>query len=405
MLTSASALTLLSLIGSRAVEATAIGHYRPQSPCTSFMLQVPITANNHIFDVVPVNNNIDAVNWAIDLDTWNEPAFPKRILENITISRTYDIFATLCIPPHGSKASNLQIATHGGGFDSRYWDPSVDPDEHSWVNAALNAGYSILTYDRIGCGQSSKPNAYTDMQHTTEVEVLRVLTEKVRDGTIQELASRSHRPLGPTIAFDKIIHVGHSMGSIVTYALISLYPNASDAVILTGFLVSSQVFNGRTTAGGREYAPENDPKLFANHSSGYVVIGTPLAFQTGFFSNRTNETTNIGGFKQEFLNYAFSVRQPESVVEMGSGVTLVLGNPTAPQFTGPVQIVLGEFDFIVCRGDCKGTYNMTDVENMFPVAKDVSVHLQPGTGHGLPLHNNATLGFKASLDWLSSQGF
>ena len=30
---------------------------------------------------------------------------------------------------------------------------------------------------------------------------------------------------------------------------------------------------------------------------------------------------------------------------------------------------------------------------------------QPGTGHGLPLHNNAQLGFRAMFDWLHKNGF
>lgn len=150
--------------------------------------------------------------------------------------------------PNSSKKTHLQIATHGGGFDSRSWDVRINPSQHSYVDAALGAGYSILTNDRIGCDQSSKPDAHTDIQLQGQVEILKVLTEKARDGTISRLASNFSKSSSSNVAFDKIIHVGHSMGSIVSYGLLSLYPNVSDAAILTGFLINKEVFSARVTA-------------------------------------------------------------------------------------------------------------------------------------------------------------
>lgn len=125
---------------------------RSNQPCTSFNVPVPITAHNHPYDIVHVNNNIDAVYFAQDLDTWDNPSFAERIVKNITISKTYDIYVQLCVPPNGSKKSRLQLATQGVAFDRRYWVPVVEPKNHAYVNAALDAGYSILTYDRLACG-------------------------------------------------------------------------------------------------------------------------------------------------------------------------------------------------------------------------------------------------------------
>jgi hypothetical protein len=82
--------------------ASPILEKRGSKPCTSFTIPVSITANNHIYDLVQVNSSIDAVQYAQDLDTWDNPSFPDRIIKNITISKTYDIHATLCVPTRGS---------------------------------------------------------------------------------------------------------------------------------------------------------------------------------------------------------------------------------------------------------------------------------------------------------------
>ncbi|KAK3678470.1 hypothetical protein LTR78_001767 [Recurvomyces mirabilis] len=401
-------LALLGHYGVKFAKASAIPYRAPRQPCTTFNVQVPITARQHLYDVVPVNNNIDAIHFAQDIDTWDSPSMVERITQNITISRTYDIHAQLCVSADGKKKNLLQIATHGGGFDSRYWEVMLQPDQHSYVRAALAAGYSILTYDRIGTGQSSKPDAYTDIQlpaHIEVLRVLRVLTEMVRNGTIASIASSWSCSGSASMHFDKIIHVGHSVGSITTYGLLSSYPTLSDAAVLTGFLVSKEVFDGRQTAGDLQYAPQNDPYLFADSSSGYAIPGTSGALQTGFFSSSVNTTTHIGGFEPEFLDYAYAIRQPQPVVEFGSGIVLYAEHSTAPLFTGPVQLLVGEFDFIVCLGDCKNTYNTTQANEMFPKARNFEIHLQQGGGHGLPFHNNATMGFQAQFDWLARNGF
>lgn len=53
----------------------------------------------------------------------------------------------------------------------------------------------------------------------------------------------------PTVKqhFKKVVHVGHSFGSIETYLLTTLYPTASDGIILTGWSTDSS-FLGQTLA-------------------------------------------------------------------------------------------------------------------------------------------------------------
>ena len=364
------------------------------------MVPVPVTANNSIYDVTHVNNNIDAAHWAQYEDTWDTPSAAERIIRNITISKTYNIHANLCVPPNGKKRSNLQIATHGAAFDSRYWNVPIDPEQHSYVSAALDEGYSILTYDRLGTGLSDKPDAYTEVQPPAELEILRGITEIARSGKLWEHVSHSASPLGSHVTFNKFIHIGHSYGSILTMALAAKYPNLSDAAIFTSAIYNKEIYSLQTPL-AYEFALDNDPKLFAGSKSGYLVPGTVSGIQTGFFSSRENKTTGIGGFEPRLLDYAYSIRQP---VPLAVHYALAVLDILALEFTGSVQFVVAEFDFLVCYGDCRNTYNTTELLEFYPKAADINVHVVPGTGHGLPLHNKARIGFDATLAWLDRRG-
>jgi hypothetical protein len=63
----------------------------------------------------------------------------------------------------------------------------------------------------------------------------------------------------------------------------------------------------------------------------------------------------------------------------------------------------GEFDFIVCDGFCPGAIE-APVAHFFAGSKALKIVLQPGTGHGLNYHKNATAGYKVITDYLSANG-
>ncbi|MCJ1326009.1 hypothetical protein MMC10_002672 [Thelotrema lepadinum] len=394
------------------VKAEAPPPLQSNRTCVEFMLPVSVTAQNAVYDVLRVDNNTEAAQFAIDQDTWDIPN--DQVIQNMTVSDTFDISAQLCIPQTGAKKTHLQIATHGLVFDKRYWDVPIKASEYSYVDAALQAGYSILTYDRLGTGLSDKPDAYTVVQAPLELEILRNITEQSRSGSLLQQAAAAASiafpnstttsfPFSSSLTFDKIIHVGHSFGSFLTDALLIKYPNLTDAAVITGFILNSQLANMTITSADVTYAAENDPISFSDRGSGYIVPATASALQATFFSTRANSTTGIGGFEPKLLEHAFETRQPLTVGEWISGGPLNLGAP-APNFTGPVQFVVAEYDFLVCRGDCKGTFSEDTLGLLYPAAKDVNVHIQEGTGHGLTMHKGAKAGYQVTLNWLDSNG-
>ncbi|EMC95826.1 hypothetical protein BAUCODRAFT_71197 [Baudoinia panamericana UAMH 10762] len=352
-------------------------------------LDIPITASapSAIYDLPVVDDNLSATAWAVQQDTWSTPDGSAAIKVNTTTMGTWNIHAQLCYPTvANNKVDVLQIATHGAYYDSRYWDPELDPENQSYVEAALKAGYSILTYDRLGAGQSDHPDAYTIVQAPLELEILRQLTVMARNGTLSAFCQ--HR------VPDKVVHVGHSFGSVMTSAFIGTYPELSDGAVITGYVLNKYFGSIGWTSWDVQFANESDIPF--SRPSGYVV-DSKSGIQNVFFGG--NLTT---AFTRQQFDYGNSIKQPVPIGELASSYQLVY--VTGPRFEGPIQYFLPEFDFFICGGDCKGVSNLTLLHGIYPNASTIEVAIQPNTGHGLTLHNNATAGYEVSFDFLNRHG-
>jgi pimeloyl-ACP methyl ester carboxylesterase len=102
-------------------------------------------------------------------------------------------------------------------FDKRYRDAPINPSEYSYVENAMNADYSILSYDRLGTGKSDNPDVYTVVSAPLELEILREISEMARSGDLMKHVKSNRIDTYQT--FNKLIHVGHSFGSSLTSAL------------------------------------------------------------------------------------------------------------------------------------------------------------------------------------------
>ena len=219
----------------------------------------------------------------------------------------------------------------------RYWDVRIKPSTYSYLDAALAEGYSVFTYDRLGTGKSQKPNGYDAVQVAPQVEILRQLTLLARAGKL--VTSSVSKPPGSSPSTKifaaykpkKIVHVGHSLGSITTIGLLNTDNGTlSDGAILTGFIYSNKGLGaGQLIPGwGFEYAKENDPVKFGDRSGGYIVQARPGNVQLQFVKK--------GTFEPALLDYAWQIRQPATVSEFLS-ISQVLGKKAAG-FKGAVQV-------------------------------------------------------------------
>lgn len=164
---------------------------------------------------------------------------------------------------------------------------------------------------------SSHGEPVNEIQAALEIEALHALTVMLRAGSITGVPKAQ-----------KVVHVGHSFGSIQTYALTSMYPSISDGIVLTGF---SQ--NGTFVpyfALGSNFIEANQAAALSAYPNGYLAPASATGVQIDFFSP--------GMFDPAILALAFATGQPVTVGEL-----LSLGSATASvnHFAGPCLIITG----------------------------------------------------------------
>ena len=197
-----------------------------------------------------------------------------------------------------------------------YWDFKLVPGQYSYVDAALEAGYSTFSWDRLGSGNSSKPDPYNTIQAPVELAVLIELTKLLRAGTV----------IAGTSAYKNVVHVGHSYGSDLSNYLVAVEPKLSDGIILTGYSNSfSYALPFFATIG--HLASTNQPKRFAGYSSGYLTWADMYSAQFGFFA--------FPYFDVQVLRVTEQTKWP---ITVGQALTQGVLNASAPAFTGPVMV-------------------------------------------------------------------
>lgn len=179
-------------------------------------------------------------------------------------------------------------------------------------------GFSTFAWDRLGIAESQHGEAVNEIQSSLEIAALYTLTNQLRQGEIPGISCK----------FDKVVHVGHSFGSIQSYSLVVLHPEASDGLVLTGFTQATS-FVPDFLYGGN-FVLANGVASFADYPDGYLAAGNPSGVQTNFFSP--------GDFSPDLLDLGYSSGQPVTVGEL-----LTIGAQTAASnpLTGPVLVITG----------------------------------------------------------------
>lgn len=167
---------------------------------------------------------------------------------------------------------------------------------YSYVNQAVDHyGYATLSHDRLGIGMSSKGDAVNEIQVLLEVAALKALTDKLRAGTIPGAAK-----------FAKVLHVGHSFGSVQSYVLSAQYPSISDGLGLTGFAQNGS-FLSQFLLGGNFRGAQVYPQ-FATLPRGYLAPASEQGVHINFFSPHE--------FDPAILPFAYATGQPVTMGEL-----------------------------------------------------------------------------------------
>jgi len=256
----------------------------------------------------------------------------------------------------------------------RYWASSYKPEQYSFAHYALNAGYSIFYYDRLGTGLSSRISGFEN-QAAPQVELLARIVRAIR----------SNQYTGD-IKAAKVALVGHSYGSFVSNGLVAKYPKLIDTAILTGIAYPNpNDLAARTTVWG--------PTVFANR----VAKTLPVASRPQFSQTLDNGYlgfVDMFSYIQAFLTqpdyevsaaeYSFSVSQALAIGEFLEGFSA----PVAKGFKGKVLVTSGQFDLLLCNGECESTFANGLQDDIFVDTKVIK-YVQPGAGHGQNFASNA----------------
>ena len=123
--------------------------------------------------------------------------------------------------------------------------------------------------------------------------------------------------------------------------------------------------------------------MFSNIAT-YVLPCSPSPLP--FHTIQTHQTNSLDRFfKQPYFDIgvvktADANKEPFALMEV---ITLGI-TPLGTNFTGPVLVLTGEYDFIFCTGYCGGIL-IPSAEKTFPDSKGLEVYMQPDSGHGINL--------------------
>jgi len=298
---------------------------------------------------------------------------------SLNATEHYNVVGTLCSQgPAAGKT--VQLLLHGATYDRSYWDFPYQREHYSYVLSATKRGYATFNLDRIGNGASDHPNSgLVDM--VTNGFVIHQVVQALRNGAIQP-------------GFAKVIVVGHSMGSLSTLQYASAFPGEANGIILTGFSHDIDWTWANGTFLPSFYPAAMDPKFSGQFPGDY------------YYFTSLPGTRGVNMYYQPNADPAVialdeSLKQTVTYAELMTGGAIIY-TPISLSITGPVQIVIGQYDLLFCGPliNCADKDNVQAFEeSQFSSAACVDTEVINDAGHVLNLHNNANATYIKMLAW------
>lgn len=287
------------------------------------------------------------------------------------------IHGTLCTPP--DPDGDLQILVSGATYNSWYWSGEGDP-AYSYVAAANQAGTTTFAIDPLGTGASTKP-------------LSALLTGAVQASAIHQVihAARAGRLDG--LAYQRVLLVGHSLGSLDSILTASTYAGDVDGVVLTGFTHYLSVagltdaFVGSLRPADLEgFGPSVDPLYLT------TVPGTREAL---FDAADDVDPAVVRGDELH--------RDVVATAEIPDTLLLGLAPASSRAISVPVLEVDGTQDLIFCGPLTPGCSTAADLDAH--EAGDftrLATYVLPGAGHDVTLAANAAIADQVIQQWTAS---
>ncbi|PVH97460.1 alpha/beta-hydrolase [Periconia macrospinosa] len=354
-----------------AITASAFSNFGPDTlpACQDVEIPVNVSVARYILNAT-VENDWDVAALALNL-TRRPPGVPLPVagLTSTLVESSYRIGATLC-----GKGNATLVLTHGIIESKKYWNPDFPGGEkYNFITAAIATGYSVLSYDRIGVGSSSKVSSSTDAQF------------QVQGAVLNELVAYARKEMDA----QKVVLFGHSYGSYIS--ALSASQTAVDAVILTGFSGSFANFAPFVAGAGFRIANLQNPKRWGHLDSGYLTTSDLFATAYAYFTE-----PYFNHSVAEWSHYVGS--EPFAIGELPSVLKTQI-NYSAIE--APVLVLQGQYDVSACGGDCVGL--LRDTAALFKSSQTVKTVDNLPAGHNLNLHFAAPRAFEIVFEFLRDQ--
>lgn len=320
-----------------------------------------------------------AANEAVAQPACNHFSLPVAI-SSLT-PKVYTVRGQLCIPGGTAKPHTVQVLIPGATYSDIYWNFPYNPAKYSYVKAMLAAGYATLNFDPLGFGQSSHPlSALVTIE--SDAFVTHQVIQAARNGTFGT-------------AFQRVILVGHSMGTAVAWREAAAYHDI-DGMIATGNSHHQSLITTLKTP-LITYPAFLDPRFYGQH------------LDPGYFTTRPGTRIDV------FYNSADV--SPAVVAEDEKTKDTVALTFLATYFAEdvdldtsaihvPVLIAVGQDDALMCKGlggdDCTNSSTFLRSEAPFySPSTCLQSYVLPNAGHDLDLSLNAQSFFQVAKLWAS----
>lgn len=290
---------------------------------------------------------------------------------------TQSMYGRLCVP---QGATTLQVLVPGGTYNNAYWDIGFEPETRSYRLAMNRAGFATVAVDRLGSGRSSKPlSALVDV--STQARAVHAV--------IQSLRPR----------FDKVVLVGHSIGSATTTTEAARYRDV-DGVLITGLthqinLPGAVPVFTTLIPGPLDLDPKRD--------------GLDLGYLTTRTGTRYSSFHTPGATEPGAIDFDEATKDVVTATETLDTVLISTLLPVSRQITVPVMLVMGGADANFCGpplgADCSTNEALRASEAPFyaPEAR-LRAYVVPGYGHSLNFSAQAPAYHRAVIEWANGIG-
>jgi alpha-beta hydrolase superfamily lysophospholipase len=278
----------------------------------------------------------------------------------------------------------VQLLVHGATYNHLYWNFPYGNGYYSYVDATTAAGYATFNIDRIGDGNSSHPPS-SELTLTAGAVALHDAVTALRTGSVD-----GH-------AFQHVIIVGHSLGSIEAWIEAGTYQDVN-AVIITGAL-HALTPNAATLVDSDFYPATDDPKFAGSGLDGGYLTTVPGTRETLFYHPATANPAVVAADEAN--------KDTSTLAEVAGTVSLLSEPPPEQpsyQINVPVLVAVGADDNIFCAEvtvyNCASAASVQGFESQYySPAAHLKVVTIPATGHDLALSTTAPITDAVMIGW------